>query len=60
MSKEVDTGKILLKEKFKTPKFQNEWDIEQYDNYLRSKTMIKYIKSSVKKDKKKIKDNYIN
>lgn len=60
LSKEVDTGKILLKEKFKTPKFQNEWDIEQYDNYLRSKTMIKYIKSSVKKDKKKIKDNYIN
>ena len=51
LSKEVDTGKILFK--FKTPKFQNELDIEQYDNYLRSKTMIKYIKVLLKKKKRR-------
>ena len=39
LKKTLDSGKILIKQKFKIPAFKNEKDIIKFDNYMRSETL---------------------
>ena len=54
----IDNGKILYKKFFNYPK--NFKEIEKnFDNKIRAKTLVEYLKSNKKHNFKKIKDNYL-
>ena len=56
LNKKIDEGKVLYKKKFKIPK--DKFTIEKnYDNIIRAKTLINYLKLKVRKKSKSQKKN---